>query len=63
MDPTKFCVNLGKSVTENLAIIRQAFREESMSHKENPNSPRPKKGRQVMSKVKRMLIILTYRGC
>jgi hypothetical protein len=27
----KFCANLGESVTENLAKIRQAFREDGMS--------------------------------
>jgi hypothetical protein len=28
----KFCTNLGKSAMETLALIRQAFREESMIH-------------------------------
>jgi hypothetical protein len=36
MDPTssvhQFCANLGKSAMETLAMIRQEFRKESMSH-------------------------------
>jgi hypothetical protein len=43
-------------------MIIQAFREESMSHSwvfewNSPNTPRPKRARQVKSKVKSMLII------
>jgi hypothetical protein len=54
----KFWANLGKSAKGSLEILRQAFREESMSSQwENTNSPWPKKARQVKSKVKSMLII------
>jgi hypothetical protein len=51
-----FCTDLGKSATETLAMIKQAFREEGVS--QIPNSPRPKKARQAKSNAKSMLIIL-----
>jgi hypothetical protein len=55
----RFCANPGKVSTETMTVIRQAFEEESMSNtRESPNSPRPKKARQVRIKVKSMLIIL-----
>jgi hypothetical protein len=66
MDPTasiqQILCKSQKSVTETLAMIRQAFREESQSHIKvfewkSPNSPRLKNVRLVKSKVKRMLII------
>jgi hypothetical protein len=48
----------GKSAKRSLEMLRQAFREESMSSRwKNTNSQRPKKVRQVKRKVKRMLII------
>jgi hypothetical protein len=46
---------------ETLPMITQAFGEESMNctrmFEWHANSPRPKKARQVKSKVKKMLII------
>jgi hypothetical protein len=55
----EFCANLRKSATETLAMIRQAFGKESVSHTESPNSSRPRKATQVKSKVKSMLIIFS----
>jgi hypothetical protein len=58
MDPTKkqrVCANLGKSLMETLAMIRQAVEEESMSCTEGPNSPRPKRVTQVKNKIKSLL--------
>jgi hypothetical protein len=54
--------NLGKSKAETLAVIKQAFREESLSctrvlEWKSSNSPRPTKARQVKSKVESILII------
>jgi hypothetical protein len=46
-----FCADLG-NITETPAMIKQAVKEES------PNSARPKKARQVKSKIKSMVIIL-----
>jgi hypothetical protein len=60
----KFWENLGKSVMENQAMIRQAFGEESMSrtrvfewHIRFRNTEKGEKGEE---KVKSMLIILFY---
>jgi hypothetical protein len=53
----KFYGNLGKSVTEMAAMIRQALGEESMSHAWKVQAHRLKKASQMKSKVKRMLII------
>jgi hypothetical protein len=53
-----FCANLRKGPTETLAVIRQAFEEESMNSQwKSPNSKRRKMERHVQSKVKSMLII------
>jgi hypothetical protein len=61
MNSIKCCANLGKSVMETLAIIRQAF--EGRNHEPymvSTNSPRPKKVTQVKSKVKSILIIFSH---
>jgi hypothetical protein len=59
MDPTKkgikLCADLGKGLTETCAKIRQEERKRGR-YTESSNSPRPKKGRQMKSKVKSMLI-------
>jgi hypothetical protein len=49
-------------MTETLAMIRQAFREERMRHTwvfewKSLNSPTPKMARRVKSKVKSIIII------
>jgi hypothetical protein len=64
MGPTKeqhqICTNLGKSVTETMTVIRETFRERKHElYTESPNSPRPKRSRQVKNKVKGMLIIFS----
>jgi hypothetical protein len=61
--------NLRKQEIDTMAMIRQAFRYESMClafmfEWKSPNSLGPKGARQVKSKVKRMFIILlTSRMC
>jgi hypothetical protein len=60
---SEFSANLGKDATEILAMIKQVFREESMSHTrmfewKSRNTSRPKRARQMKSKVKNILIIL-----
>jgi hypothetical protein len=56
----KSCADLGKCAVETLAMIRQAFVEEIMrSQWKSPNSLRPKKARQVKSRVNNMLIIFS----
>jgi hypothetical protein len=57
MDNTELCANLGKNATNTLAMIRQAFGEESMSHTRKAQTHRGPKTRKVKSKVKSTLII------
>jgi hypothetical protein len=56
------CSKFTANVIETLTMIRQTFREESMSctwvfEWKSPNSPRLRKARHVESKVNSMLII------
>jgi hypothetical protein len=51
-----FCANLGKGVKEALAMIKQVFREESMSHTWVFEWHARFRVRQVKSRVKSMLI-------
>jgi hypothetical protein len=55
----KFCANFGKNAAETMAVIRQAFEEESLSHipKVQTHRDQKEKVRQVKSKVESMLII------
>jgi hypothetical protein len=61
-DPTKeqhrFCANLGKSVTDPGNDYASVQGRKHEPYPESANSPRPKKARQVKSRVKSMLIIL-----
>jgi hypothetical protein len=50
---TKFCANLAKSMTETVAMIRQAFGEEILSRARKIR----KNARQAKNKIKSMLII------
>jgi hypothetical protein len=60
MDRTKeehqILCDSGKSATDTLAMIIQAFGKESIT--ESSKSPKPKKARHLKSKLKSMLIIL-----
>jgi hypothetical protein len=53
----KLCVNLGKSATETLATIIQAFGEESMSHTRVFEWHETENVRQAKSILKSMIII------
>jgi hypothetical protein len=59
----RFCANLEKSAMETLAMIRQAFGEESMSCTRKVQTYRDREGRdRRKSKAKSMLIIFWHQG-
>jgi len=57
----KFCFKIGKPTTETYKLLQQAYGEDAMGRTQlfdlfRPTSPRPKKGRQLRSKTKVMLL-------
>ena len=57
----KFCFKIGKTATETYQLLQQAYCEDAVGYIQvfdwfRPTSPRPKKGRQVWSKTKVMLL-------
>ena len=57
----KFCFKIGKNTTETYQLLQQAYGEDALGRTQvfdwfRPTSPRPKKGRQVRSKTKVMLL-------
>src|SRR5215469_7626994 len=58
---TKFCFKIGKTATETYQLLQQAYGEDAMGRTQvfdwkGSSSPRPKKGGQVQSKTKVMLL-------
>jgi hypothetical protein len=56
MNSIKFCANVGKTVTQTLAMIRQAFRMKAWAIHGKPKLTTTEKARQVTNKVKSMII-------
>ena len=57
----KFCFKIGKTATETYELLQQA--KQQSSQRKGPLSPQPKKGRQVRSKTKVMLLaFFDYEG-